>query len=377
MNSKNNQKGAISLKNMMQTCAIAHNLPRGNTYLKPFGAICPFLIALHFPRWPIFSNICSLISELEALSSLSSYSLTPSFSSLSLCFCFFSFWPFLSLIPRIHPPFSSLNVGYLPLLLPLATTTLTHPSPSLLLHPSPIVPDALCRHTLSILSHPMLSLSAPVLLSIHPPLPLLWAKPLILYTPILPVLHLPHIISISNQSSPFPCYPSILLFIHYFPSFFLSFSLLHHSSFTPPPSILMFTFKNPYLLSSSSSSLSPPLSPSTTFQPFISYRLLPLLSPCLHPSFAFKSYLSLHILPSLAPFFNPSNHIRSYQSSPPVMSSMNIFSCPNKTQLIDTQSNCTESYFYTRGMYTFLNRKDSRSLNTLVLSYFAAAVIFH
>lgn len=132
----------------------AHNLPAGDSYLQPFGAICPFLIALHFPRWPISYNICSLTSESEALVVL------PSLSRSLPPPVFFSFWPFFSLIPAIHPPVPSLNVSYLPLLPPSsqtsppAITDLTHPSPSLPPHLSNC-----SRHTSACTFTPALSLS--------------------------------------------------------------------------------------------------------------------------------------------------------------------------------------------------------------------------
>lgn len=249
----------------------AHNLPAGDSYLQPFGAICPFLIALHFPRWPISYNICSLTSESEALVVL------PSLSRSLPPPVFFSFWPFFSLIPAIHPPVPSLNVSYLPLLPPSsqtsppAITDLTHPSPSLPLHTSLIVPDT----PLHVLSHQrFLSLSSfPPF--IHSPLSLLRAEPFILPS------FLPSFLSTSSPS------------------------LTSHRSYLSifPPSILP-SYSASLFLSSSS----------------------PLL-PGLHPSFAFKSYLFLHILP--LPCSSPpplSAHIRSYQSGFPLMSSMKIFS---------------------------------------------------
>lgn len=178
----------------MQPGAIAHNPPRGHADLKPFTVICPFLIALHFPRWPIFHNICSLLSELEVLLFLP-------LSPPSLLFL-------LS---------SSLNASYLPLLLPRSYLQLQQIQLLLLL---PLFVHFDFTFTPSVISF-----------SLHPPaLPLLPSlshsfrrKPLILYTHFLPVLRLPHccssiipppsnLVLLSSSSSSF-------ISLHHIPAF--------------------------------------------------------------------------------------------------------------------------------------------------------------
>lgn len=138
--------------------------------MKPFTVIWPFLIALHFPRWPIFHNICSLLSELEALLFLP----LPPPSLLLL----------LSLIALIHPP----------LLMPVIFLSSFHaPTSSYNRFKSS---SSSSSFSLTLLSHPVLSLSASTLLHfLSSPLSLTHScrrKPLILYTHFLPVLRLPH-----------------------------------------------------------------------------------------------------------------------------------------------------------------------------------------
>lgn len=179
--------------------------------MKPFRVICPFLIALHFPRWPIFYNICSLLSELEAL-----FRLPPSPPSLLLfCFSTASLNIFLSSSPalRLHLQLEQIH-------------------PSL---------PSLCLHALTLL----ISSNLPLLHFLSSPLSLslLWAKPLILYAHFLPVLRLPHAVSSSNQS---------LLFIHN-PVFFLC-HLPPTLCFSPPPLSPPITFQ-PFIFCLSS----PPL----------------------------------------------------------------------------------------------------------------------
>lgn len=170
--------------------------------MKPFTLICPFLIALHFPRWPIFHNICSLLSELEALLFLP----LPPPSLLLL----------LSLIALIHPP----------LLMPVIFLSSFH-APTSSYNRFNSSSSSFSLFTLTLLSHPVLSLSASTLLHfLSSPLSLTHScrrKPLILYTHFLPVLRLPHccssiipppsnLVLLSSSSSSF-------ISLHHIPAF--------------------------------------------------------------------------------------------------------------------------------------------------------------